>query len=156
MHWHSEKIQWLICFYCTLISDRLMLGIGIGCACGATGAFLIVFIVTLFKSKCRSPKIVSPRVKTVEPMNGGPHTMRTPSVNGSMDSTDSITHSRNGFIRRPISTSRRSSMVDGKSNGFLPWETLVVIFGWAGVLKSVAATVKEKAEVTWCESVSPI
>ncbi|XP_056021973.1 embryonic protein UVS.2-like isoform X2 [Ostrea edulis] len=104
----------------TSSEDRLMLGIGIGCACGATGAFLIVFIVTLFKSKCRSPKIVSPRVKTVEPMNGGPHTMRTPSVNGSMDSTDSITHSRNGFIRRPISTSRRSSMVDGKSNGFLP------------------------------------
>lgn len=104
-----------------LSSDQLMLGIGIGCACGATGALLLVFVVTFFKSKCRSPKIVSPRVKTVEPMNGGPH-MRTPSVNGSVDSSDSVTHSRNGFIRRPLTTSRRSSMVDGKSNGFLPWK----------------------------------
>ncbi|XP_061174439.1 cubilin-like isoform X2 [Saccostrea echinata] len=104
----------------TSSEDRLMLGIGIGCACGATGAFLIVFIITLFKSKCRSPKIVSPRVKTVEPMNGGPHSMRTPSVNGSINSTESVTHSRNGFIRRPLSTSRRSSLVDGKLNGFLP------------------------------------
>ncbi|XP_022334817.2 tolloid-like protein 2 isoform X2 [Crassostrea virginica] len=103
----------------TSSDDQLMLGIGIGCACGATGALLLVFVVTFFKSKCRSPKIVSPRVKTVEPMNGGPH-MRTPSVNGSVDSSDSVTHSRNGFIRRPLTTSRRSSMVDGKSNGFLP------------------------------------
>lgn len=101
-------------------SDQLMLGIGIGCACGATATLILVFIVSFFKSKCRSPKIASPRVKTVEPMNGGPH-MRTPSVNGSVDSSDSISHSRNGFIRRPLTTSRRSSMIDGKSNGFLPW-----------------------------------
>lgn len=101
-------------------SDQLMLGIGIGCACGATATLLLVFIVSFFKSKCRSPKIASPRVKTVEPMNGGPH-MRTPSVNGSVDSSDSISHSRNGFIRRPLTTSRRSSMIDGKLNGFLPW-----------------------------------
>lgn len=97
-----------------------MLGIGIGCACGATATLILVFIVSFFKSKCRSPKIASPRVKTVEPLNGGPH-MRTPSVNGSVDSSDSISHSRNGFIRRPLTTSRRSSMIDGKSNGFLPW-----------------------------------
>lgn len=103
----------------TSSDDQLMLGIGIGCACGATATLILVFIVSFFKSKCRSPKIASPRVKTVEPMNGGPH-MRTPSVNGSVDSSDSISHSRNGFIRRPLTTSRRSSMIDGKSNGFLP------------------------------------
>ncbi|KAK3098146.1 hypothetical protein FSP39_016635 [Pinctada imbricata] len=72
--------------------DRLMLGIGIGCGCGATVALLCVALFALVKKKCRSPKLVSPRV-TVS-VNGAPHSVRTPSISGSSYTSES----RNGFL----------------------------------------------------------